>query len=230
MTLGDGDDVLVVAGDIGTGVDVQAGPGDDTVTATARPDRIDGGGGRDTLDGAGAGDVLTDGDTPAGADGDVLRGGPGADRVSYESRTAAMTVDLALGTAGETGEADVLAGVEAVATGSGDDTLLGSPAAEQLDAGDGANVVDGREGDDSLSGAGRLAGGAGNDDIGCFDACAADGGDGNDELTGFQGSEQLVGGAGADTLIGLGGADVLEGGPGDDRLRGDFAGGIERRR
>ncbi len=221
--LGDGDDRLVAVGDIGLGIDVQAGTGDDAVTATARADRLDGGGGRDDLDAGAGDDSLADGDAPGTADSDVLRGADGSDSVSYGSRTAAMAVDLLLGTAGEAGEADVLAGVESIATGSGDDTIRGSAGAESLQAGDGANVVDGGGGDDSLSGSGRLAGGPGDDDLACGEPCTADGGDGDDELMGSVGGERLSGGGGDDVLFGLDGGDTLDGGAGDDQLRGDFA-------
>ena len=46
----------------------------------------------------------------------------------------------------------------------------------------------------------------------------ADGGSGNDSLTGAEEADSLVGGAGNDTLNGGGGSDLLDGQEGDDRL------------
>ena len=46
----------------------------------------------------------------------------------------------------------------------------------------------------------------------------ADGGSGNDSLTGAEEADSLVGGAGNDTLTGGGGSDLLDGQEGDDRL------------
>jgi len=58
----------------------------------------------------------------------------------------------------------------------------------------------------------------------------ADGGSGNDSLSGAEEADSLVGGAGNDTLTGGGGSDLLDGQQGDDRLlardgRGDLVRG-----
>ena len=49
---------------------------------------------------------------------------------------------------------------------------------------------------------------------------SADGGGGNDVITGAAGNDYLVGGLGADTINGGAGDDVLAGAGGDDRLTG----------
>jgi Ca2+-binding RTX toxin-like protein len=49
---------------------------------------------------------------------------------------------------------------------------------------------------------------------------AADGGDGEDLLSGSAAAETLIGGAGSDVIDGLGGADVITGGSGNDQLSG----------
>ena len=99
---------------------------------------------------------------------DVFNGGAGTDTVSYALRTVAV-VALIDGVAhsGESGENDkVMADVENLTGGAGDDTLTGSV---------GNNVLDGGAGNDTLNGlAGNdiLRGGAGNDTL--------NGGDGDD--------------------------------------------------
>src|SRR5262245_28115893 len=49
----------------------------------------------------------------------------------------------------------------------------------------------------------------------------ADGGDGNDALTGGRGADTLNGGNGNDLLVGGAGSDVINGGDGDDFLQGN---------
>ena len=95
-----------------------------------------------------------------------------------------------------------------------------------LDMGQGDDTVDatrltnasvrvtGAEGDDQI-----LLGAAGG---------SADGGAGDDLLTGAGAADLLVGGDGADTLTGLDGADTLDGGAGDDNLQGGADGDTYR--
>jgi len=66
---------------------------------------------------------------------------------------------------------------------------------------------------DGGAGDDRLTGGLGNDII--------SGGSGNDRLTGGRGNDQILGGDGNDMLYGGDGDDVIEGGAGNDRLFGD---------
>jgi Ca2+-binding RTX toxin-like protein len=100
--------------------------------------RIDGGVGNDTLDG--------------GLGNDTLDAGSGSDWASYAESTGAVTVNLAVGTAQDTGAAgfDTLASIENLAGSAYADTLTGDAQ---------ANILDGNAGDD------RLNGGAGNDTL-----------------------------------------------------------------
>lgn len=93
-----------------------------------------------------------------------------------------------------------------IAGTAGDDTLVGTLASDEIEAGDGNDTVNGLDGDDLISG------GAGHDDL--------DGGSGADELHGGDGDDAARGGEGADRLFGEEGIDTLWGGNGDDMLNG----------
>src|SRR5439155_15373215 len=71
-----------------------------------------------------------------------------------------------------------------------------------------ALAVNGLGGDDQLTDAPGLPG----------LLVAADGGPGNDTLTGSEETDTLVGGPGNDSLTGGGGSDLLDGQDGDDQL------------
>ena len=80
--------------------------------------------------------------------------------------------------------------------GSGDDTLRGLNAQDELYGGAGNDFLDGGDGDDKLFGEGGndfLLGGSGQDQL--------IGGDGNDTLNGRQGDDVLLGGLGRDTFV-----------------------------
>ena len=77
---------------------------------------------------------------------------------------------------------------------------------QEIDAGNGADVVEGNDGND------RIFGGNGSDVL--------IGNAGNDELFGGNGWDQLFGGAGDDVLSGGNGKDHLDGGEGNDLLFG----------
>ncbi|WP_291836080.1 calcium-binding protein [Limimaricola sp.] len=174
------------------------GSGNDTVSGDAKNNLLDGGGGDDTLSGGAGDDTLI-----GGAGFDVLDGGDGSDTANYRSATAALTVNLGVGTARSTQTGtDVLLGIENIDGGSGDDTLTG-------DAND--NRLAGFGGNDSLlglDGVDQLFGGDGSDTL--------DGGTGNDDLDGGAGNDLLFGGDGDDTLTGGSGDDTLTGGAGID--------------
>lgn len=109
----------------------------------------------------------------------------------------------------------------------GDDEIGGSEVADDLNGGDGNDIVYGLGGDDLIRG-GELGsdpgdevldGGAGNDRVfggGGNDYAA--GGEGNDIVKGKDGKDVLWGEAGADSISGGAGSDILLGGSGPTTL------------
>lgn len=207
---------------------------DDALAGDGRANRLLADGGNDRLDGRGGDDLLE-----GGSGDDTILGGEGFDWAIYRG-DAAVRVDLARQDAQETGQGrDLLAGIEALMGGGGDDRLRGDALGNLFRGEAGADLLVGRGGNDTLrGGAGNdtLAGGAGRDrldggegiDLAAYDgrkamvlALAPDGravrgGDG-DMLIGIEG---LRSGAGDDRLTGNAGANRLEGRRGDDRLAG----------
>ena len=166
VAAGDGADTVTIRGIRGR---VNGGSGDDALTAGALGSVLNGGGGHDRLIGGAFEDRLTDGDGVGGApiDADVLEGGGGKDTVSYRLRNAPITIRLPdTPQAGERGEGDRLASVEAVVGGASDDFVVGSSGPDELEGGRGDDRLAGRGGPDRLFG-GRgsdlLRGGAGDD-------------------------------------------------------------------
>ena len=157
--------------------------GDNTLRGESNVDYIFGRRGNDVLDGGIGDDVLF-----GGVGADTLIGGIGRDRAQYSESTVAVVVDLQY-TQYNTGEAvgDVYSGIEDLAGGAFNDTLLGDSYANQVFGRDGADVLYGRGGNDYLNG------GAGADTL--------DGGAGNDILRG---------GTHADTFVFNAGRDVVE--------------------
>jgi hypothetical protein len=212
---GDGDDVVrsskaFVAGIAGPtalrGPQLAAdgGAGSDLLEGSASGDELDGGGGgHDTLIGNGNNDTLTDGDATGAADADELDGGGDLDTLSYATRTAPVSVTLGSpATEGETGEGDVVNGVENAIGGSADDRLSGDERSNLLAGGAGADRIVGGGSDD------RLRGGAGRDSL--------YGRQGNDDLRGGSGGDGLHGGSGSDGLAGGNGGDFHSCGPASD--------------
>ncbi len=236
---------------------MNGGDGDDRLSNSAPgPSTLDGGIGDDVLAGGpvsdsligGEGNDLLDGGTGA----DTMSGGAGSDSVSYSTRTNAVGAALAgLANNGEAGENDTIAAdVEGLYGGSGNDTLAGNAAANNLSGGDGADTLYGDEGDDFLDGGlggDVLWGGGGIDGVSYaartlplavdlddsaddghfleFDNVRSDvenltGGTGNDLLSGDADANVLDGGNGDDTLDGAAGGDTLTGGLGTDTLVG----------
>ncbi len=194
----------------------------------------------------GAGDDVLDG----GGGADVVIGGAGRDTLSYARHTADVTATLAdTGVStnnGAAGEGDiVVADVEDLTGGAGNDTLVGNTQANRVDGGPGNDAIDGGAGDDTiLGGAGgdRLRGGPGTNTVSYADhtqpvdvalpepgafTTVYEGTGASDELREFT---HVIGGSGDDVLIGNSQTNVLTGGPGNDRLYsgggsvGDFAG------
>lgn len=146
----------------------------------------------------------------ATSDGWVFRGDPGVTgrvTITYEITDGAATVQQV---------AYVSVFARSTVTGSGgDDTLLGSLCADDIDGGDGNDLIDGRSGDD------LIAGGMGDDHIVAGEGRdTLSGGDGDDMLFGGNGDDHLSGDDGKDRLFGGMGNDLLNGGAGDDTLDG----------
>jgi Ca2+-binding RTX toxin-like protein len=202
--------------------------GNDTISGVGGNDTICGGGGNDTLDGGDGNDTLDGG---AGADG--LSGGTGTDTATYATRIGGVAVSLdnvandGSSADGPAGARDnVMADVENLTGGAGNDTLTGDSAKNTLDGRKGADVLSGLGGTDTAIYATRttrvtvsldnVANDGNSDDgpSGARDNVMADienltGGSGPDSLTGSAANNRIAGALGADSLFGLGGNDTL---------------------
>ena len=97
----------------------------------------------------------------------------------------------------------------------GDDTIFGTPGADDIYGGSGDDVIWAYGGNDYVSGGPGddiIRAGAGNDTV--------DGNDGNDTIYGETGADDLYGGNDNDTIEGGDGADYIEGGNDEDELYG----------
>ena len=184
---------------------MNGGSGDDSLTGGDGPDLITGGDGNDKLDGAGGDDrVVGDRGT------DTLSGGDGNDALVWNNGDGS---DVSNGDAGF----DV---VEVNGSPAAGDAFTVRPNGARaaidrtnlvpftVDFTAEALTVNGEGGDDQLTVSPGLPG----------LLVTADGGSGNDSLTGAEEADSLVGGSGNDTLTGSGGSDLLDGQDGDDRL------------
>ena len=141
---GDGNDTIT--GDAGIDTLVGGG-GNDTIYAGADNDIVDGGSGNDTLTGDAGDDRLT-----GGAGNDIVDGGAGSDIVDYSNATAAWTINLLTNTATSGAETDTIYNIENVVSGSGNDVIIGTAAANNLSGGAGNDVISGGGGNDIISG------------------------------------------------------------------------------
>ncbi|MFN7572238.1 MAG: tandem-95 repeat protein, partial [Betaproteobacteria bacterium] len=218
-----------VGGDLLGGMD-----GNDLIFGGAGDDSIDGGGGDDTVYGGAGSDSFL-----GSAGDDILDGGAILDRINYTDQntvgylnsTAAVTVNLAVGTAVDgQGGTDTLINVNWVAGSGLADTLTGSAALwlEQFDGGVGDDTIDGGAISDTLNqennnrvrytgtgsavtvdlAAGTASGGGGNDRL--ININQVRGGNLADVLRGSDSTltEQFEGGAGNDSIDGRGGIDL----------------------
>lgn len=219
---------------------LSGGLGNDTLTA--------GPSGVDTLDGGGGDDALTGSGVLIGGAGDDTLNGGGSATVMFTG-SVAVTVDLGLSTAQNTGHGiDTLLNVRHATGGDGNDLLISSGAQyTRLNGGAGDDTLRAEGGDTLPFGFGydTLEGGAGNDTaefLDTFDATidlgivgqqyfghrfvtlidieSVETDGGNDSLTGNDGANHLSGGADDDTLEGGAGNDTLEGGADNDILEG----------
>lgn len=242
---GDGADVYWVrdAGDTVTETNAKTSGGVDTVnsaltaytlTANVENGRISASGSANLIGNA-LDNVLT-----AGAGDNVLDGDAGIDTVSYVDATAAVTINLAIGSAQETGGSgtDTLRNIENLTGSHHDDILIGTAAANILTGNRGADVLIGRDGADIyyIDNAGDLvvetsaSGGIDtvysglaaytlplNVENGRINASSSA------NLTGNVLDNTLIGGAGANVLSGGAGNDTLTGGAGRDSFQFDTA-------
>lgn len=219
---GSGDDTIDGSASTG-GINVDSGAGDDTMSGGAGDDTLAAGDGADTVNGGLGADSITGGDgddelqiTDVFGD-DTIVGGEGGETNGDTLAGGGLTenVEVIFNADGESGtvtnpggDTANFAEIEAVETGSGDDTIdaSGSPVGVNANSGAGDDTITGGTGDDTLSG------GAGVDTI--------DGGAGADSIDGGAGDDSLQGGAGDDTIVGGDGADTIDGGEDDDFLTG----------
>lgn len=154
---GDGDDDVVVEGAVTTLLD--GGAGADRLTgAPTALNRFEGGPGADVQLGGSSWDTFDEGSDDGVPD--RIDGGGGRDRVTYQARTAPLTIDLAAGVGGVPGERDELVGIEGAGGGAGVDRVVGDDGANELWPGPSAgDVLEGRAGDDILEGGGTTGDG-----------------------------------------------------------------------
>lgn len=211
-----------------------AGIGNDVLLGVAGNDTLYGGLGNDALNGGGGNDLID--------------GGDGFDWAYFNGNTA-VTVDLNLTTAQNTGHgSDALFNIEHIFAGDGNDALTGNALENNFSAGLGNDTLTGGAGNDTLGGGlgdDRLNGGADDDLI--------EGGNGTDwaifvgtlaatvnlalttaQNTGYgsdtirnvenvssgNGSDRLTGNALGNNLTAGGGNDTLSGAAGNDTLIG----------
>jgi len=162
----------------------------------------------------------------------VYAGTIGRDNISFANAAAAVSVDMSIDAAQNSGGAGQvrLLTIDGVFGSQFNDTLLGN-AMDNLFAGAGGNdYLDGRDGFDFADY--RLAVAGVTVNLGL--TVQNTGGAGVDTLIDFEGvigsahNDVLIGDAGNNTLYGLAGDDTLQGGDGDDLLVGgsDLNGGI----
>ncbi|MCA1777499.1 MAG: Hint domain-containing protein, partial [Loktanella sp.] len=198
---GDGDDTL--HGDLG----------DDTLYGGAGADVLFGGAGTNTLDGGADQDtfVITD---DSGSN--IITGGETGDDLDTVDMAAVSDNVTVTFDAAESGSAEhgtnttTFSEIEAVTTGTGDDTVTGVAGDVTISTGAGDDIID--------VGAGNqvIYAGEGNDSIstGTGDDIIF-GGDGDDTIDGGLGADWIDAGAGNDTIT-FSDGDTLFGGDGDD--------------
>jgi Ca2+-binding RTX toxin-like protein len=203
-----GDDSLVSAPGTTVAITVDAGSGDDTITTGDGPDVIQGGTGADTLSGGAGADRIV-----GNQGNDTDNGGSGDDTLVWNNGDATDVMN------GQDG----LDRVEANMSGAQGDAMTLKPVGGIVRF-DRTNLVpfglniassevfelNGLGGDDTLTTEPGLLG---------LISVVADGGPGNDTLTGGGEADTFFGGLGNDTLDPGAGSDAVDGQDGDDTLR-----------
>jgi Ca2+-binding RTX toxin-like protein len=167
---GGNDNVSLIRSDGSRGIPLDAtvagGNGNDTIIGGNGDDSLAGGMGNDSLYGGDGNDFLNGGNdaTLDGSDGaDTISGGDGIDTVVYSQRQDNLTIDIS--NSGKTndgapGEGDkVMADIENVFGGNGDDLIIGNAASNLISGGGGNDTLEGGDGND------KLIGGRGNDSL-----------------------------------------------------------------
>ena len=160
---------------------VEGNGGADRLTGGAGDDTLIGGAGDDALDGGTGDDDLT-----GGLGADDLRGGEGVDRARFPGSLPVLITLDDVADDGITGERDnVRADVEDLTTGTGDDRIGGSAAANDIASHGGADTID------PGAGADRVRAGGGDDHVRTRDdrTDAIVCGDGNDRLVSDPGDD-----------------------------------------
>jgi Ca2+-binding RTX toxin-like protein len=203
------------------------GDADDVMKGSSLADSLWGGDGADTLAGQAGNDEIE-----GGKGADRLIGGEGIDTLSYKNSTAAVSVNLLLGTAG--------GGHAAGDTFSGFENVEGSDFADRLSGSNGVNLLLGGKGNDILTGslgADTLDGGGDTDTadysesrgaitlnletgVGAGGHAEGDVLTGIENITGTTGRDFLTGNTLKNLLSGNDGNDTLDGGVASDDLRG----------
>ena len=232
-----------------SGVIIDGGAGDDTISGSVEADWLKGGDGADSISAGGGEDVLFI--DQADIDNGYVDGGAGKDTAIAEGATG-LTMDLAshtveavigsdaadnLSTSGDTDvELYGQAGNDQLVGGKGDDILVGGEGADTLHGGDGDDLLSADADDLAM---GSVDGGAGEDTL--FLSSAVGSAEtpfdlaeynvetlhasGEDDWLTTSDTDQGVtinGRGGNDVIIGNQGDDSLQGGSGDDVLEGGF--------
>ncbi|WP_207480489.1 GDSL-type esterase/lipase family protein [Arenibaculum pallidiluteum] len=212
-----GDDLL---SGLGGNDKIYGGSGNDRLMGGSGNDIMEGGDGDDRLAGDTGADTMTGG---KGADAFILRPGEsngdwitdfqeGVDTFEFKGFSRLKqswdgdTLVLTHATGVERVKVTKVSGPQTPPPDEPEDnTIYGTEGNDNMAGDNNANVMNGRDGDDSITsyrGADILYGGAGNDRLmGGADNDKLFGGEGNDRLAGDTGADEMTGGAGADAFI-----------------------------
>jgi Ca2+-binding RTX toxin-like protein len=163
---GPGDDRLI-------GGNAWGGTGDDVLIGTRDEDVLNGGPGRDRISGLGGDDELSNGE--------VTDGGAGKDTLKFPGAKHGVTVDVSH-----------LHRIENVDGTRYDDVLIGDDHANTLESYGGHDRIEGRGGNDTITGVGVLRGGPGDDFVTPFNRSEIDCGPGRDSVDASQDSNPVL--------------------------------------